>query len=87
METDALTNGTAFSDAGLCMDAAIAGQGVYLAVDALVRDALAIGTLVRQFPATVRIDRAYWFVVPDAGRTRKAVRDFGSWPDRELRAI
>ena len=66
------------------MDAAIAGQGVYLAVDTLVQDALSNGALVRPFSANVQIDRAYWLVSPGTGDTRKPVLDFGDWLDQEL---
>lgn len=77
-------DGTTFSDAGLCMDAAIAGQGVYLALDTLVQEPLRTGALVRLFPEEVRIDRAYWLVARRNPSNERAVRAFGDWLDREL---
>lgn len=84
IETRDPSAGTTFSDAALCMDAAIAGQGIYLAVDTLVAEPLRIGALVRPFEGTVAIDRAYWLVTPETGGNSKTVRKFGDWLDREL---
>jgi DNA-binding transcriptional LysR family regulator len=66
------------------MDAAIAGQGVHLAIDTLVQDRLESGLLVRPFYGAVVLDRAYWLVTSEAGRADRQVRQFGTWLDREF---
>lgn len=53
-----------FDDAGLLIDMARSGQGVMLARNLLVADALARGELVRLFDTAVAVDGAYWFVHP-----------------------
>lgn len=80
-----LQEGTTFSDATLCMDAAIAGQGVYMAVDTLVQDQLRTGSLVPPFEESLRLDRAYWLLTPTASPMERTVGQFGDWLDRALR--
>jgi DNA-binding transcriptional LysR family regulator len=78
--------GPDFSDASLCLDAAIAGQGVFLAWETLANDALAAGRLVTPFPGRFRNGISYWFVEPK-GRPRSAkVEAFRAWLSKELLA-
>jgi DNA-binding transcriptional LysR family regulator len=79
-----LGDGPTFSDASLCLDAAIAGQGVFLAWETLACDALRFGRLVAPFPDRYPTDFAYWFVVGQHARKTKSVRDFEIWLRREL---
>lgn len=79
-----LPEGPVYSDAGLCLDAAIAGQGVFLAWETLAADALAFGRLVAPFPEKVATGISYW-LVSAADRPRSpAARDFRAWITKEL---
>jgi len=53
-----LAPGPIFSDAGLCLDAAIAGQGVALAWPTLAADALKAGLIVAPFPGRVATEES-----------------------------
>lgn len=76
--------GPSYSDAALCLDAAIAGQGVFLAWPALAGDAIARGQLVRPVDGTLRTANAYWFVTQGA-RLSPNIRAFADWLAVELR--
>lgn len=79
LSQDILPDGPVFSDASLCLDAAIAGQGVFLAWDSLAFDALTSGRLVKPFPEKYRTGISYWFVVGAHRRQAKSLRAFESW--------
>lgn len=74
-----LAQGPVFSDASLCLDAAIAGQGVFLAMETLVEDALAMGQLVAPYPGRFPTGVSYWFVEPSDGRRSAPVTAFRAW--------
>lgn len=80
----ALGAGPAFSDAALCLDAAIAGQGVMMGWKALAQDAISDGRLVSPFPAPVPTGHAYWLVSSARERPSAKARAFGSWLRKEL---
>ncbi|MCK0168595.1 LysR substrate-binding domain-containing protein [Jannaschia sp. S6380] len=84
LEEAAVEGGTVFSNAGLCLDAAITGQGVYLAWKALACDALASGSLVQPFPDAVATGRAYWLVWPRQARLKAAARKVAEWMVAEM---
>lgn len=68
-----------FSDASLCLDAALAGQGVLLAWPVLASWALKEGRLVAPFDIRVRTGMGYYFVTaPDIREPRK-VTLFKAW--------
>ncbi len=79
-----LGEGPIFSDASLCLDAAIAGQGVFLAWETLAAGALAHDRLVAPFPDRYPTGIAYWFVTPRIVRRPRAVRAFHDWLRAEL---
>ena len=81
-----LGDGPTFSDASLCLDAAIAGQGVFLAWETLACDALRMGRLVAPFPDRYVTDYAYWFVTGRHAPRSQAVRAFETWLREELSA-
>jgi DNA-binding transcriptional LysR family regulator len=82
-----LTEGATYSDASLCLQAAIAGQGVFLAWPTLAAYALADGQLVAPFPGRHPTGDAYWLVT-SAQRPKPAkVRKFESWLRREFAAF
>lgn len=69
-----------FGQSNMVLQAAIEGLGVALGRDALVMDALADGRLVRPFDLPpVPSDYAFWFVCPETGLDRPAVRTFHDW--------
>jgi len=76
---DILGVGPVFSDASLCLDAAIGGLGVFLAWEALAFDALKSGRLVAPFPGRFRTGYAFWLVVGAATKPSKSLEKFESW--------
>jgi DNA-binding transcriptional LysR family regulator len=82
-----LTDGSVYSDAALCLQAAIAGQGVFLAWPTLAAYAIADGQLVAPFPGRHRTGDAYWLVT-SAQRPKSAkVRKFEAWLREEFAAF
>lgn len=79
-----LGDGPVFSDASLCLDAAIAGQGVFLGWETLAADALAMGRLMAPFPDRYATGIAYWFVTTRSAPTTRAVEAFRDWLKAEL---
>lgn len=57
-----LGDGPEFSEASLCLDAAMSGAGVFLAFEALCWDALERGQIVAPIPRWHGVDMAYWLV-------------------------
>lgn len=78
------TSGPHYSDPALAFDAAISGQGVLLAVDAMAEDAVRDGRLVRLFPQRVRDGLGYWFVWPAGRREPRKTRLFREWVAGEM---
>lgn len=78
------TTGPQYSDPALAFDAAISGQGVLLAVDAMAEDAVRDGRLVRPFAARVRDGLGYWFVWPAGRRQPRKTRQFRDWVLAEM---
>ena len=76
--------GPVFSDASLCLDAAIAGQGVFLAWEALAFDSLKSGRLVAPFPGRFRTGYAYWLVLGENAKPAKSLEKFESWLVRRM---
>ena len=81
---DILKAGDTFSDAALCLDAAIAGQGVMLAWQTLAHDALRAGLLVAPFRERVKSGYGYFFVTSASRREPKKVAAFRDWLRAEL---
>lgn len=72
--------GTTYNDAGLMLDAAIAGHGIALVRKVIAGDALRKGQVVRLSPVEIPYEGAYHYVrSPLAGRYRIAVNAFGAW--------
>lgn len=80
----ALQEGPSFSDGALCLDAAVAGQGVFLAWETLAYYALASGQLVRPFPEMVETDISYWLLRSPHHPYDGPVRAFSEWIREEL---
>ncbi len=86
LDESILGDGPTFSDGSLCLDAAIAGQGAFLAWETLACDALRFGRLVAPFPGRYSTGFSYWFVTGQHAPKSKTVRDFERWLKRELDA-
>jgi len=73
-----------FNDASLCLDAAIAGQGVMLAWQTLAGFALQQGQLVAPFGIRAKTGFGHYFVTSEGAREPKKVKDFKAWIREEM---
>jgi len=79
-----LGDGHSFTDASLCLDAAVAGQGVMLAWQTLAHSALVAGQLVAPFTERATTGLGY-YLVSSARRDEPAkVRAFKRWIRSEI---
>jgi LysR family glycine cleavage system transcriptional activator len=81
-----LAAGPVYSDAGLCLEAAIAGQGVTMAWPTLAADALKSGVVRVPFAGSVDAGESYWLVASAARAPSAAARAFARWLKAELAA-
>ncbi|WP_114388952.1 LysR substrate-binding domain-containing protein [Notoacmeibacter marinus] len=79
MKEEDLPEGYTFSDGALCLEAAIAGQGVMLAWQFLAQDAIAAGQLVAPFPGCQPTGLAYWLLRSERRRPNAAMTAFSKW--------
>jgi DNA-binding transcriptional LysR family regulator len=86
LDDSILGDGPVFSDASLCLDAAIAGQGVFLAWETLANDAIRMDRLAAPFPGRYRTGISYWFVTAQNRANRSRIRAFRAWLEEELSA-
>jgi len=84
LDESILGEGPEYSDGSLCLDAAIAGQGVFLAWETLANDALRMGRLVAPFPGRHKTGLSYWFITGRRAERRPSIRAFRSWLKSEL---
>ncbi len=84
LEVSILGDGPVFSDASLCVDAAVAGQGVFLGWETLACDAIAMGRLAAPFPDRYGTGISYWFVTSRSAPSTRAVGAFRDWLKSEL---
>lgn len=87
LDDSILGDGPEFSDAGLCVDAAIAGQGAFLAWETLACDALAFGRLAAPFPGRFPTGAAYWLVTAKPAPKSRASHAFRAWLEGELATL
>jgi len=78
-------NGPTYGDASLCLDAAMAGHGVFMAWETLACDALDRGQIAEPFNQRSVTDAAYWFVTNRISSRKKSVRKFKTWLQGELK--
>jgi DNA-binding transcriptional LysR family regulator len=83
-EADDLPEGPVFSDASLCLDAAVSGSGVLLTFETLAYDALEHGRLVEPFNRRRATANAYWLVTSPARRPPPLVGRFRTWLKGEI---
>ena len=72
------TQGLHFSER-LILDAACEGLGLAIANTSLVHDDLVAGHLVRPIAERVKIEHAYWLLIPKSLRTLPVVTAFRAW--------
>ncbi len=76
--------GSRFASSSLLLRAAAAGQGVALARARLAESWLESGKLVRPFPASVKLDSAYWIVTRYGIELRRPLRIFITWLKQQV---
>lgn len=79
LDESQLSDGHSFTDAALCLDAAIAGQGVMLAWQTLAHYALSVGQLVAPFPERATSGLGYYLVTSATRREPPKVSSFKRW--------
>jgi DNA-binding transcriptional LysR family regulator len=84
LDESILGDGPVFSDASLCLDAAVAGQGVFLGWETLACDAIAMERLAAPFPDRYETGISYWFVTSRSAPSTRAVGAFREWLKSEL---
>ena len=81
---DELTEGNTFTDASLCLDAVIAGQGVMLAWPTLADYALSVGQVVAPFRERAPTGLGYWLITSATRRESRKIGDFKRWIKAEI---
>ncbi|WP_372841253.1 LysR substrate-binding domain-containing protein [Phaeovulum sp.] len=81
-----LPDGPVFSDASLCLDAAISGSGVFLAFETLAVDALAHGQIVEPFSRRRATRNSKWLVTAEGRALPPPARHFRNWLKQEIQA-
>lgn len=84
MDERELGEGNTFTDAGLCLDAAIAGQGVMLGWQTLAHAALGLGQLVAPFSERAVTGLGYYIVTSATRRDAPKVTRFRRWLKAEI---
>lgn len=79
-----LRHGPIYGDASLCLDAAMTGQGVFMAWETLACDALERGQVIDPLQRRTTTDAAYWFVTTKFSSPKKTVSTFKKWLEDEL---
>lgn len=79
-----LKTGPTYADASLCLDAAMTGQGVFMAWETLACDALERGQIVSPFAQRSSTGARYWFATSRASARNPSVRKFRLWLEEEL---
>ena len=76
--------GSTYSDASLFLDAAIAGQGVFLGWQLLAEDAVQAGRLVRPCKHIAHTGKHYWLITSNTRQPAMKARLFGEWLKAEM---
>lgn len=79
-----LLEGPIFSDASLCLDAAVAGQGIFMAWETLAHDALAAGQVAAPFEGRFATGAAYWFITRTQSFKTRETSAFERWLRDEM---
>ncbi len=86
LDESILQEGPSFSGGSLCLDAAIAGQGVFLAWETLATYAVQAGKVVSPFPQRPATGLSYWLISGRHAPRTKAKQAFADWLKKELQA-
>lgn len=86
LDMSILGDGPVYADAALCLDAAMAGQGIFIAWEALACDALEAGRLSAPFVERVETENSYWCVTGENSARNPNVAHFTNWLREELSA-
>jgi DNA-binding transcriptional LysR family regulator len=81
-----LPTGPIYSDAALCLEAAIAGQGVAMAWPTLAADALKSNLVRAPFPERVATGKFYWLAISPVRPPSANILVFARWLRAELAA-
>jgi DNA-binding transcriptional LysR family regulator len=73
-----------YADASLCLDAAMTGQGVFMAWETLGCDAFERGHIASPFDQRSRTDATYWFATSQHAARMPSVKTFRQWLEAEL---
>ncbi|MEM7653689.1 MAG: LysR substrate-binding domain-containing protein [Pseudomonadota bacterium] len=84
LRTVDLQPGPTYADASLCLDAAMTGQGVFMAWETLACDALEQGHVSSPFARRSATGAAYWFVTSQHSARKCSVIRFRHWLEAEL---
>lgn len=84
MDARDLKQGPTYADASLCLDAAMTGQGVFMAWETLACDALERGQICSPFDHRSLTGATYWFATAQRSVPKRSVRDFREWLKAEL---
>ncbi|WP_172295656.1 LysR substrate-binding domain-containing protein [Pseudoruegeria sp. HB172150] len=79
-----LRNGPTYADASLCLDAAMTGQGLFMAWETLACDALERRQVAAPFRQRTETGLSYWFATSRFSERRPCVRKFRTWLEAEL---
>jgi LysR family transcriptional regulator, glycine cleavage system transcriptional activator len=82
--TSELKAGPTYGDASLCLDAAMTGQGVFMAWETLACDALERGQIAAPFSQRSSTGATYWFATSQFSAQKSSVRKFRLWLQEEL---
>lgn len=79
-----LKAGPTYADASLCLDAAMTGQGVFMAWETLACDALERGQIASPFHQRSLTGATYWFATSRISARKPNIIKFRSWLEKEL---
>lgn len=84
LSPEILDDGPTYADGSLCLDAAMTGQGVFMAWETLACDAVNAGRITAPFPERAETGAKYCFVTGREKSRKKIVGLFRSWLLSEL---
>ena len=84
VSTLTLRPGPTYADASLCLDAAMTGQGLFMAWETLACDALERGQIVSPFRQRSQTGATYWFATSRMSARKSSVMKFREWLQTEL---
>lgn len=84
LSASALKAGPTYGDSSLCLDAAMTGQGIFMAWETLACDALERGQIAAPFSQRSMTGATYWFATSKFSAQKPSVRKFRNWLEAEL---